>query len=140
MCCLYVVLGCRTIRHRTVYHRTFSHPTVHHRTVYHRTVHYRTVYHLTVYHRRYDFADCHFKSSGLPQVKDCSSYTGYSRRDYGSELMSCVKMEVAVLGSQTLLNSPHRLCGRKATLNSYLPELRSCVKAEVAILGSPPRP
>ena len=46
-------------------------------------------------------------------------------------------MEVAVLGSPSLLNSPYRLCGRQATLNSQLPELRSCVKAEVAILGSP---
>ena len=35
-----------------------------------------------------------------------------------SELRSCVKVEVAVLGSPFL--SPYGLCGRKATLNSNL--------------------
>ena len=30
---------------------------------------------------------------------------------------SCVKVEVDVLGSSSLLNSPYRLRGRKATLN-----------------------
>ena len=44
-------------------------------------------------------------------------------------------MEVAVP------NSPHSLCGRKATSEdekvAYCSELRSCVKVEVAVLGSP---
>ena len=48
-----------------------------------------------------------------------------------SELRSCEKVEVAVLGSE-VLNSPYGLCGRKATS-----ELRSCVKVEGAVLGSP---
>ena len=35
-----------------------------------------------------------------------------------SELRSCVKVEVVVLGSP-FLNSPHGLCGHKATLNFF---------------------
>ena len=34
-------------------------------------------------------------------------------------------------------NSPHGLCGRKATLNCGISELKSCVKVEVAVLDSP---
>ena len=51
-----------------------------------------------------------------------------------------MKFEVAVLGSPSLiLNSPHGLCGREATLNlNRVPsEFRSYVKVEVAVLGSP---
>ena len=33
-------------------------------------------------------------------------------------------------------NSPHDLCGRKATLNLNS-DTQSCVKVEVAVLGSP---
>ena len=38
-----------------------------------------------------------------------------------------------------VLNSPHGLCRREATLSLNLchSELRSCVKVEVAVLGSP---
>ena len=49
--------------------------------------------------------------------------------------MSCVKVEVAVLGS--VPNSPYGLHGRKATLN-FNSELMSCVKVEVADLSSRP--
>ena len=38
-------------------------------------------------------------------------------RNGTSELKSCVKVEVAVLGSTSLYNSPYGLCGRKLTLN-----------------------
>ena len=34
-------------------------------------------------------------------------------------------------------NSPHGLCGRKATLNCGISELRSCVKVEADALESP---
>ena len=48
--------------------------------------------------------------------------------------MSCVKVEVDVLGSLSLMhNGPYGLCGRKAILNFN----RSCVKVEVDVLGSP---
>ena len=50
-----------------------------------------------------------------------------------------MKIEVAVLGSLIVPDSPHGLCGRKATLNqsTALIEFRSCVKVEVAVLDSP---
>ena len=49
---------------------------------------------------------------------------------------SCVKVEVDVLGSQSLI--ARTVSGRKATLNlKPSSELRSCVKVEVAVLGSP---
>ena len=35
-----------------------------------------------------------------------------------SELKSCVKVEVATLGSPAQINSPNSLCERKATVNS----------------------
>ena len=48
-----------------------------------------------------------------------------------------MKVEVAVLGSPSLINH-NDLCGRKATLNlRRRPELSGCVKVEVAVLGSP---
>ena len=63
------------------------------------------------------------------------------RRLFCSELRSCVKVEVDILGSP-VPNSPYGLCGRKATLNLNFtlmnPELRSCVNVEVDVLGSPP--
>ena len=45
--------------------------------------------------------------------------------------MSCVKVEVVVLGLP-VTNSSYGLCGREATLDD---ELRSCVKIEVDDLG-----
>ena len=45
-----------------------------------------------------------------------------------------MKGEVDVLG---VPNSPHNLCGRKATLNSLFTDLRSGMKVEVDVLGSP---
>ena len=56
-----------------------------------------------------------------------------------SELRSCVKVEVAILGCTSLIQSlwMYSLCGCKATLNKEPSELRSCVKVEVAVLGSP---
>ena len=54
-----------------------------------------------------------------------------------SVVRTCVKVEVAVLSSPSLIYSPYGLCGRKATLNLKLSsELRSCVKVEVAVEGS----
>ena len=52
------------------------------------------------------------------------------------ELRSCVKVEVAVLGSP-VPNKPCGFCGRNATLNCSISELRICVKVEVDVLGSP---
>ena len=51
-----------------------------------------------------------------------------------------MKVEVAVLGTPTVPNTPYSLCGRKAALSLRdvrLSELRSCVKVEVAVLGFP---
>ena len=45
-----------------------------------------------------------------------------------TELRSCVKVEVAVLGSP-VPNSPYGLCGRKVTLDSNLNTTRSWEKA-----------
>ena len=45
-----------------------------------------------------------------------------------SEVRSCVKVEVAVLGS-AVPNSPYGLCGRKATLNVLQSELRTVCKS-----------
>ena len=47
-----------------------------------------------------------------------------------------MKVEVAVLDSPP--NSPHGLCGRKATLNlnNNSAKLGSCANVEVAVLGS----
>ena len=56
------------------------------------------------------------------------------------ELSSCAKVEVAVLGSPSLIASPYGLCGREAALNErerVSSELRNCVKVEVAVLGPP---
>ena len=48
-----------------------------------------------------------------------------------------MKVEVAVLGSPSLMNH-NDLCGHKATLNlRRRPELSGCVKVEVVVLGSP---
>ena len=44
-----------------------------------------------------------------------------------------MKVEVAVLGSQSLISSPYGHCECKATLS----RLRGCVKVEVAVLCSP---
>ena len=54
-----------------------------------------------------------------------------------AKLKSCVKVEVAVLGSLFLI--VRKVCESKATLNQRLEEaeLRSCAKVEVAVLGSP---
>ena len=49
-----------------------------------------------------------------------------------------MKVEVAVLGSLPVPNSPYGLCGRKATMNLNMHSHRSCVKVEVAVLGSLP--
>ena len=52
--------------------------------------------------------------------------------------MSCVKVEVDVLGS--VHNGAYDLCGPKATLNLNSvksSELMSCVKVEVDVRGSP---
>ena len=54
-----------------------------------------------------------------------------------SELRSCVKVEVDVLGSPSLIVLMVSACGRKATLNCSLSELRSCVKVEVDVPNSP---
>ena len=53
-----------------------------------------------------------------------------------TELRSCVKVEVDVLGSPSFIASPYGFCGRKATSNSYhhFTELRRCVKVEVDVL------
>ena len=54
-----------------------------------------------------------------------------------------MEVEVAVLSSPSLLNSPYCLRGRKATLTLNGKIVRAqklCVKVEVAVLGSPPRP
>ena len=53
------------------------------------------------------------------------------------ELMSCVKVEVDVLGSPSPRVPMVSVCGRKATLNRCVSELGSCVQVEVAVLGSP---
>ena len=54
-----------------------------------------------------------------------------------SEPWSRVKVEVAVLGSPSLI-SLYGLCGRRATLNCQgRSKLRSCLTVEVAVLGSP---
>ena len=50
-------------------------------------------------------------------------------------LKSCIKVDVAVLGSPSLIVL--MVSGRKAILNLPLPELGSCVKVEVAVLGFP---
>ena len=48
-----------------------------------------------------------------------------------------MKVEVAVLGSPSLIVL-NIVCGYKAILNvSLFSEFRSCVKVEVAVLGSP---
>ena len=63
------------------------------------------------------------------------------RDDRLSELRGCVKVEVDVLGSPSMIvQNIYGLCGRKATLNlrdDRLSELRRCVKVEVDVLGSP---
>ena len=63
--------------------------------------------------------------------------------NHRAELRSCVKVEVAVLGSLSP-NSPYGLRGRKATFEEEEEEegrrvskLKSCVKVVVVILGSP---
>ena len=50
------------------------------------------------------------------------------------EFMSCVKVEVDVLGSPSPIDRMVSVCGRKATLNRGVSELRSCVKVEVDVL------
>ena len=60
-----------------------------------------------------------------------------------SEPMSCVRVEVVVLGSGLLVaNSSYCLCGRKATFEEEqelsLSEIRNCVKEEVDDLDSHP--
>ena len=49
--------------------------------------------------------------------------------------MSCVKVEVGVLGSPSL--TAHTVSVDIRQLNCSISELRSCVKVEVAVLGSP---
>ena len=54
-----------------------------------------------------------------------------------SELRSCVKEEVNVLGSPSLIVHTVSAWGHKATLSELrLSELRRCVKEEVDIMGS----
>ena len=55
-----------------------------------------------------------------------------------SELRSCVKVEVDVLGSP-VPDSPYGLCGRNSNIELELrhSEIRSCVEVEVDVLGSP---
>ena len=54
-----------------------------------------------------------------------------------SELRSCVKEEVNVLGSPSLIVRTVSAWGHKATLSElHLSELRRCVKEEVDIMGS----
>ena len=59
------------------------------------------------------------------------SYKHWWQFHHRTEPRSCVKVEVAALGSH--------LCGHKATVEEEVdvPEVRSCVKVEVAALGSP---
>ena len=49
-----------------------------------------------------------------------------------SELRSCVKVEVAALGSPSLTSLSN------TELEENVSELRSCVRVEVAVLGSRP--
>ena len=51
------------------------------------------------------------------------------------ELKSCVKVEVAVLGSPSLII--RMVCGDVKQNWNIASELRSCVKVEVAVPGSP---
>ena len=44
-------------------------------------------------------------------------------------LRSCVRVEVAVLGSPSLIIKPHGSCGRKATLNQICDGVCVCVCA-----------
>ena len=56
------------------------------------------------------------------------------------ELRSCVKAEVAVLGSPSLIVRRVSACGllqQQCTRTWQIAELRSCVKVEVAVLSSP---
>ena len=55
---------------------------------------------------------------------------------FATELMSCVKVEVAVLDSPSPIFLNMVSCGRETTLNLIATELGSCVKVEVAVLGS----
>ena len=68
---------------------------------------------------------------GLPVPNN--HYCLYGRKaTLNDELRSCVKVEVDVLDSPSLIViNDYGLCGRKATLND---ELRSCVKVEVDVL------
>ena len=52
-----------------------------------------------------------------------------------SEVRSCVKVEVAVPRSPSLISLMDAHCGRKATLKLSVLMLRNCVKVEVAVLG-----
>ena len=59
--------------------------------------------------------------------------------DLNSELRSCVKCEVDVLGFP-VPNGPYGFCQRETILNQIInldSELRSCVKAEVDVLSFP---
>ena len=53
----------------------------------------------------------------------------------GSELRICVKVEVAVLGSLSLIVL--MVSGDVSSIELRAIQLRSCVKVEVAVLGSP---
>ena len=62
-----------------------------------------------------------------------------SENNTRSVLGDCVKVEVAILGSTSLMNIMVSAGGRKATLNwTTVSEVRSCEKVEMAGLGSTP--
>ena len=54
-----------------------------------------------------------------------------------SELRSCVKVEVAVLGSPSLISLVVSVEIKHHWIKPSVSELRSCVKVEVYVLGSP---
>ena len=88
------------------------------------------------------------QASTLPHRPCCCAYSSLqSLKVFShtllSELGSCVKVEVNVLGSNPVPNSPYGLCGREIKLNlnhTMHSELKRCVKVEVDVLGSIPVP
>jgi len=65
-------------------------------------------------------------------------YINSTRGTPSPEFRSCVKVEVTVLGSPSLIVCMVSVDVKRATLNSNSSEFRSCVKVEVAVLGFPP--
>ena len=74
----------------------------------------------------------------LPDLIRSMVFVDVKRHVYQSvsELRSCVKAEVTVLGSPSLI-SPMISVDVKHHVYQSVSELRSCVKAEVAVLESP---